>query len=131
MKSEEIRRVFLDFFEKRGHKIIQSSPLIPQDPTLLFTSAGMVQFKPYWSRKEPPPFSKAVSIQRCLRAGGKDSDIENVGKTVRHHTFFEMLGNFSFGDYFKEEAIELAWEFVNKELGLDKEKIGRSLWPVK
>ena len=128
MKSEEIRRVFLDFFEKRGHKIIQSSPLIPQDPTLLFTSAGMVQFKPYWSREEPPPFSKAVSIQKCLRAGGKDSDIENVGKTVRHHTFFEMLGNFSFGDYFKEGAIELAWEFVNKELGLDKEKIWVSVY---
>ncbi len=119
-----IRSSFLDYFEKLGHFVVPSGPLVPQnDPTLLFTSAGMVQFKDVFLGREQRAYTKATSSQKCLRAGGKHNDLENVGYTPRHHTFFEMLGNFSFGDYFKERAIIDAWTFVTKELGLAKEKL--------
>ncbi len=124
MKTNELRKKFLDFFKKDGHEIVSSSALIPQnDPTLLFTNAGMVQFKDVFTGNEKRPYVRAASSQKCIRAGGKHNDLENVGYTARHHTFFEMLGNFSFGDYFKEHAIEMAWEFVTKEVGLTKEKL--------
>ncbi|MGB9642975.1 MAG: alanine--tRNA ligase, partial [Candidatus Ratteibacteria bacterium] len=124
MKSNEIRKKFLEFFEKKNHTVVPSSSLIPfEDPTLLFTSAGMVQFKKFWATEIPLPYSRATSCQKCLRAGGKDSDLEKIGLSGRHHTFFEMLGNFSFGDYFKEEAIHWAWEFVTEILKIDKEKL--------
>ena len=124
MKTNEIRQAFIAFFESRKHQRITSSPLIPaNDPTLLFTNAGMVQFKDIFLGKEDQGFTKAVSAQRCLRAGGKHNDLENVGYTSRHHTFFEMLGNFSFGDYFKEEAILLAWSFITDELNLEKDRL--------
>ena len=120
MKSNDIRSSFLEFFAERGHKVVSSSPLIPQDdPTLLFTNAGMNQFKNVFLGLEKRDYKKAASSQKCLRAGGKHNDLENVGFTARHHTFFEMLGNFSFGDYFKAEAIDFAWEWVTKTLGLD------------
>ncbi len=120
----DIRKEFLNFFEKKGHKIYPSSPLVPDDPTLLFTNAGMVQFKPVFTGEKPAPTPpRATSSQLCLRAGGKHNDLENVGYTARHHTLFEMLGNFSFGDYFKEEAIAYAWEFVTDVLKLDKDKL--------
>src|SRR5690554_5688608 len=110
MKSSEIRQAFLKFFASKGHEIVASSPLIPgNDPTLLFTNAGMVQFKDLFLGKEQHSYTRAASSQRCVRAGGKHNDLENVGYTARHHTFFEMLGNFSFGDYFKEDAIKYAW----------------------
>ncbi|MDI6808156.1 MAG: alanine--tRNA ligase [Candidatus Eisenbacteria bacterium] len=117
--SSRLRGLFLDFFKDKDHTVVQSAPIVPDDPSLLFTTAGMVQFKPYYTLESEIPFSRAVSIQKCLRA----TDLENVGHTIRHHTFFEMLGNFSFGDYFKEEAISWAWEFVIDVLGLDKEKL--------
>ncbi|OFZ19885.1 MAG: alanine--tRNA ligase [Bdellovibrionales bacterium GWB1_55_8] len=124
MKAAEIRSRFLKYFEKNGHTIVESSPLIPQnDPTLLFTNAGMVQFKDVFLGKDPRPYTRATTSQKCVRAGGKHNDLENVGFTARHHTFFEMLGNFSFGDYFKKEAIRFAWEFVTKELNLPKERL--------
>ncbi len=124
MKGREIREIFLDYFIKRGHQLVPSSSLIPtEDPTLLFTNAGMVQFKKVFLGEETRPYKRAVSCQKCMRAGGKHNDLENVGYTARHHTFFEMLGNFSFGDYFKETAIEYAWEFITKFLGLPKEKL--------
>ncbi|RLB02326.1 MAG: alanine--tRNA ligase, partial [Deltaproteobacteria bacterium] len=105
MKASEIRRAFLEFFHERGHTIVKSSPLVPHDdPTLLFTNAGMVQFKRCFLGEEDRGYRRATSSQKCMRAGGKHNDLENVGQTARHHTFFEMLGNFSFGDYFKEEA---------------------------
>ena len=124
MKTNEIRQAFIKFFESEGHQSVKSSPLIPaNDPTLLFTNAGMVQFKDIFLGKEDQGFTKAVSAQRCLRAGGKHNDLENVGYTSRHHTFFEMLGNFSFGDYFKEDAIQLAWDFITNELKLEKDHL--------
>ncbi len=124
MKSSEIRQRFLEFFEARGHTIVASSPLVPSnDPTLLFTNAGMVQFKDVFLGQDKRPYMRAASAQRCVRAGGKHNDLENVGYTTRHHTFFEMLGNFSFGDYFKQEAIRFAWEFLTVTLKIPQEKL--------
>jgi alanyl-tRNA synthetase len=125
MKSTaQIRSEFLDFFAERGHKVVRSSPLVPaNDPTLLFTNAGMVQFKDVFLGAEKRDYKRAASAQRCVRAGGKHNDLENVGYTARHHTFFEMLGNFSFGDYFKREAIEFAWEFLTRNCGFEPEKL--------
>ena len=120
----DIRKEFLNFFEKKGHKVYPSAPLVPDDPTLLFTNAGMVPFKPIFTGEKPAPNPpRACSAQLCMRAGGKHNDLENVGYTNRHHTLFEMLGNFSFGDYFKEEAIAYAWEFVTEVLKLDKDRL--------
>src|SRR5919106_51824 len=122
--SSEIRTLFLDYFRQHGHEIVPSSSLVPaNDPTLLFTNAGMVQFKETFLGREPRACPRAASSQRCVRAGGKHNDLENVGYTARHHTFFEMLGNFSFGDYFKERAIELAWSLITKEFGLDAKRL--------
>ncbi|MEQ8314233.1 MAG: alanine--tRNA ligase [Gammaproteobacteria bacterium] len=124
MKSAEIRQKFLNFFAARDHEIVPSSPLVPaNDPTLLFTNAGMVQFKDVFLGTEKRDSARATSSQRCVRAGGKHNDLENVGYTARHHTFFEMLGNFSFGDYFKRDAIRFAWDFLTDELGLPPEKL--------
>jgi alanyl-tRNA synthetase len=124
MTGAEIRSRFLKYFEKNGHTIVESSSLVPQnDPTLLFTNAGMVQFKDCFLGKDKRAYTRATTSQKCVRAGGKHNDLENVGFTARHHTFFEMLGNFSFGDYFKKEAIKFAWEFVTKELRLPKERL--------
>src|SRR5690242_11583812 len=120
----DIRASFLDYFAKAGHEIVPSSPLVPRnDPTLMFTNAGMVQFKNVFTGLEKRPYQRAVTAQKCVRAGGKHNDLDNVGYTTRHHTFFEMLGNFSFGDYFKERAIELAWTLVTKDYGLPKDKL--------
>ncbi len=127
--SKEIREAFLSFFESKGHVRVKSSSLIPKsDPTLLFTNAGMVQFKNYFIGKEIPPFKRATSCQKCMRAGGKHNDLENVGRTGRHHTFFEMLGNFSFGDYFKREAIAYAWELVTEVFKLPEERLYISVY---
>ncbi|MCB1671747.1 MAG: alanine--tRNA ligase [Gammaproteobacteria bacterium] len=124
MKSAEIRQKFLDYFARHGHQVVNSSSLVPgNDPTLLFTNAGMVQFKEAFLGEEVRECPRATSSQRCVRAGGKHNDLENVGYTARHHTFFEMLGNFSFGDYFKREAINFAWEFLTGDLGLPREKL--------
>ncbi|UYO75347.1 alanine--tRNA ligase [Halomonas qinghailakensis] len=124
MKSAEIRQAFLSFFEKQGHTVVPTSSLVPgNDPTLLFTNAGMVPFKDVFLGRDPRPYVRATSAQRCVRAGGKHNDLDNVGYTARHHTFFEMLGNFSFGDYFKREAIRFAWTFLTETLGLPKEKL--------
>ena len=120
----EIRSAFLNFFEKNGHKILPSGPLVPlNDPTLMFTNAGMVQFKDYFTGAAKPDVPRAVTSQKCVRAGGKHNDLDNVGYTARHHTFFEMLGNFSFGDYFKEQAIHYAWSLITEEFGLPKDKL--------
>ncbi len=124
MKAHEIRRRFIEYFEREGHEHRPSSPLVPgNDPTLLFTNAGMVQFKEIFLGEEVAPHPRAVTSQKCVRAGGKHNDLEQVGETARHHTFFEMLGNFSFGDYFKRDAIRFAWEFLTGELGLDRERL--------
>ena len=120
----DIRTTFLDYFDKNGHEIVASSPLVPQnDPTLMFANSGMVQFKNLFTGAETRDYARATTAQKCVRAGGKHNDLENVGYTARHHTFFEMLGNFSFGDYFKENAIELAWNLITKEYGLDASKL--------
>ena len=124
MKSTEIRKAFLDYFAQHNHQVVESSSLVPgNDPTLLFTNAGMVQFKDVFLGLEPRYYNRATTSQRCVRAGGKHNDLENVGYTARHHTFFEMLGNFSFGDYFKREAIQFAWDFLTKVLGLPAERL--------
>ena len=124
LTAQEIRRRYLDFFLRHRHEIVPSGPLIPpNDPSLLFTNAGMVQFKKLFLGEEKRAYTRAASCQKCLRVSGKHNDLENVGRTARHHTFFEMLGNFSFGDYFKREAIAWAWQFVTEELQLPKEKL--------
>ncbi|PZP62803.1 MAG: alanine--tRNA ligase, partial [Azospira oryzae] len=123
MKSSEIRTKFLQYFESKGHTIVPSSPLVPgNDPTLLFTNAGMVQFKDVFLGHEKRPYVRAATAQRCVRAGGKHNDLENVGYTARHHTFFEMLGNFSFGDYFKREAIHYAWDLLVNHFKIPPER---------
>ncbi len=122
--ANEIRTAFLEYFRRHGHEVVASSPLVPRnDPTLLFTNAGMVQFKNVFTGAETRPYDRAVTAQKCVRAGGKHNDLENVGHTARHHTFFEMLGNFSFGDYFKDVAIELSWDLVTREFGLAKDRL--------
>ena len=122
--TNDIRTAFLDYFARHGHEIVPSSPLVPRnDPTLLFTNAGMVQFKNVFTGVEKRPYQRAATAQKCVRAGGKHNDLENVGYTARHHTFFEMLGNFSFGDYFKERAIELAWNLIVREFGLARDRL--------
>ena len=129
MLTSELRAKFLEYFSKNDHEVVDSSPLIPaNDETLLFTNAGMVQFKDVFLGTDKRPYKRATTTQRCIRAGGKHNDLENVGYTLRHHTFFEMLGNFSFGDYFKEDAIKLAWNFLTTELNLDKEKLWISVF---
>ncbi|HFQ15170.1 MAG TPA: alanine--tRNA ligase, partial [Rhodobacteraceae bacterium] len=120
----QIRSAFLEFFRQNGHEHVDSGPLVPRnDPTLLFTNAGMVQFKNVFTGVETRPYDRAVTSQKCVRAGGKHNDLENVGYTARHHTFFEMLGNFSFGDYFKERAIELAWTLLTRDYDLDQKRL--------
>src|SRR6266568_1009643 len=124
MKSTEVRERFLKYFEERDHRRVASSSLIPaEDPTLLFTNAGMNQFKDVFTGREKRDYKRATSSQKCVRAGGKHNDLDNVGYTARHHTFFEMLGNFSFGDYLKDRAIELAWNLITREFGLPKERL--------
>ncbi|SVC89900.1 uncharacterized protein METZ01_LOCUS342754, partial [marine metagenome] len=124
MKADDIRQRFLDFFSERGHEVRPSSTLVPgDDPTLLFTNAGMVQFKKVFLGQEKVPFSRAVTSQKCVRAGGKHNDLEEVGQTARHHTFFEMLGNFSFGDYFKKEAVRYAWDLLVGDFGMDPDRL--------
>jgi len=132
MKSlSDVRAGFLDFFVSRGHTVVASSPLVPRnDPTLLFTNAGMVQFKNLFTGQEKRDYARATTVQKCVRAGGKHNDLDNVGYTARHHTFFEMLGNFSFGDYFKEEAILFAWDFISKTLGLPKDRLLVTVYPT-
>ena len=120
----DIRSSFLSYFAKNGHEVVESSPLVPRnDPTLMFANSGMVQFKNLFTGVETRDYTRATTAQKCVRAGGKHNDLDNVGYTARHHTFFEMMGNFSFGDYFKEQAIPFAWEMVTKELGIDKDKL--------
>ncbi|HVB17683.1 MAG TPA: alanine--tRNA ligase, partial [Stellaceae bacterium] len=122
--TNDIRTAFLDYFARHDHEVVASSPLVPRnDPTLLFTNAGMVQFKNVFTGVEKRAYQRAATAQKCVRAGGKHNDLENVGYTARHHTFFEMLGNFSFGDYFKERAIELAWNLIVREFGLDRDRL--------
>ena len=122
--ADDIRQAFLSFFARHDHQVVPSSSLIPaNDPTLMFTNAGMVQFKDVFTGKDKRPYKRATSSQKCIRISGKHNDLENVGRTARHHTFFEMLGNFSFGDYFKEEAIVLAWDLLIKDLGLAPERL--------
>src|SRR5262245_54296409 len=124
MTGHELRDTFLRYFERHGEPIVRSSPLVPpNDPTLLFTNAGMVQFKAVFLGEERRDYVRATTCQKCVRAGGKHNDLENVGRTARHHTFFEMLGNFSFGDYFKQDAIVFAWELLTGTLGIDKNRL--------
>src|SRR5499427_7030981 len=127
----EIRSTFLDYFAQNAHTVVPSSPLVPlNDPTLMFTNAGMVQFKNVFTGLEKRPYVRAATAQKCVRAGGKHNDLDNVGYTARHHTFFEMLGNFSFGDYFKERAIELAWNLTTREFGLPKDRLWITVHPA-
>src|SRR5438874_6848920 len=129
--TNDIRSAFLDYFARHDHEIVPSSPLVPRnDPTLLFTNAGMVQFKNVFTGAEKRPYSRAASVQKCVRAGGKHNDLDNVGYTARHHTFFEMLGNFSFGDYFKEEAIAYAWDYVRRVAGLAEDRLWVTVYPT-
>src|SRR5215469_1802825 len=122
--TNDIRSAFLEYFARDEHEIVPSSPLVPRnDPTLLFTNAGMVQFKNVFTGLEKRPYQRATTAQKCVRAGGKHNDLENVGYTARHHTFFEMLGNFSFGDYFKDRAIELAWNLITRDFGLPRDRL--------
>ena len=124
MNSNQVRKSFIDYFKKNGHDYVSSSSLVPDnDPTLMFANSGMVQFKNVFTGLEQRNYSKATTSQKCVRAGGKHNDLENVGFTTRHHTFFEMLGNFSFGDYFKEEAIFYAWNLITKEFEIDPKKL--------
>ncbi|HTF38570.1 MAG TPA: alanine--tRNA ligase-related protein, partial [Blastocatellia bacterium] len=129
MTGHEIRQKFLDYFAARGHRVVRSSPLLPaNDPSLLFTNAGMNQFKDVFLGLEPRDYKRAASSQKVVRAGGKHNDLDEVGRTARHHTFFEMLGNFSFGDYFKEEAIYFAWDLLVNELGLEPARLWFSVF---
>src|SRR5271166_3692677 len=122
--SAEVRRAFLEFFQKQGHQLVPSSPLVPQnDPTLMFANAGMVQFKDVFVGRETRTCTRAASSQKCIRISGKHNDLENVGVTARHHTFFEMLGNFSFGDYFKQDAIAYSWELLTKVYAIDPSRV--------
>src|SRR5579863_6222506 len=124
MTSNDIRKSFLEYFQSKGHAVVPSAPLVPaNDPTLMFTNAGMVQFKDVFTGREERAYRRAASSQKCIRISGKHNDLENVGVTARHHTFFEMLGNFSFGDYFKEEAITFAWELLTRDLALDPRRM--------
>src|SRR6266581_3276439 len=129
MTGAEIRETFLKYFERHGHARVRSSPLVPgDDPTLLFTNSGMVQFKSVFLGDERRDYVRATTCQKCVRAGGKHNDLENVGRTARHHTFFEMLGNFSFGDYFKRDAIHYAWELLTEHFKLPKDKLWVSVY---
>ena len=129
LTAKEIRRRYLEFFARNGHDILPSGPLIPpNDPTLLFTNAGMVQFKKFFLGEEVRDVPRVTTSQKCLRVSGKHNDLENVGRTARHHTFFEMLGNFSFGDYFKKEAITWSWEFLTEVVGLEKDRLYPSVY---
>ena len=129
MNTKELRQAFLDFYKSKDHTIVDSSSLVPlNDDTLLFTNAGMVQFKDVFLGTEKRKYIRATTSQRCIRAGGKHNDLENVGYTLRHHTFFEMLGNFSFGDYFKNDAIAFAWEFLTEVLKLPEDKLWISVY---
>src|SRR5271169_3111698 len=122
--SKTIRDAFRNYFGKQGHEVVHSASVIPQnDPTLIFANAGMVPFKDVFTGQDRRPYKRATSSQKCIRISGKHNDLENVGVTARHHTFFEMLGNFSFGDYFKEEAIAYAWEFLTKDMALPKDRL--------
>ena len=124
MNSNEVRNAFIDYFKNNDHRHVKSGSLVPEnDPSLMFANSGMVQFKNVFTGLEKTDFNRAVTAQKCIRAGGKHNDLENVGYTLRHHTFFEMLGNFSFGDYFKDDAIDYAWRFITSELGINKDKL--------
>src|SRR5678810_1152336 len=124
MRAAEIRSTFLKFFESKGHTVVASSRVVPgDDPTLLLTNAGMNEFMDVFLGYDKRPYVRAATAQKCIRAGGKHNDLENVGYTARHHTFFEMLGNFSFGDYFKDRAIELAWNLITREFGLARDRL--------
>src|SRR5919197_3894043 len=124
ISAKEIRTSFLKYFERHGHRIVPSSPLVPHDdPTLLFTNAGMNQFKDVFLGREKRDYTRAATAQKCMRVSGKHNDLDNVGPSLRHHTFFEMLGNFSFGDYFKREAIGFAWELLTRDFGLDPRRM--------
>src|SRR5688572_30668493 len=127
--AADVRRRFVEFFTERGHTHVPSSSLVPEsDPTLLFVNAGMNQFKDVFTGREARPYTRAVSVQKCVRAGGKHNDLDNVGFTPKHHTFFEMLGNFSFGDYFKKDAIAWAWEFLTEVIALPKERLAITVY---
>src|ERR1700735_1904514 len=127
----DIRSTFLNYFRDQKHAVVESSPLVPRnDPTLMFANSGMVQFKNVFTGAETRPYKRATTAQKCVRAGGKHNDLENVGYTARHLTFFEMLGNFSFGDYFKDRGIELAWDLVTTEFGLARERLWATVHPT-